>query len=116
MYLVFSFFKTLNDPILATSSTMFENIVHLSRKIHKPCFCSFNSGFLHWCGTQLLTCQAVFSKVKWMDDNEFCIRGPPGVEWIPKVMSYATFTMENVQHIQKIVGGVIYLSLASSNI
>jgi len=42
------------------------------------------------------------------------IRGAPGVEWMPKVMSSTTFKMEDVQHIKNSVGGVIYQSTVSS--
>jgi hypothetical protein len=45
--------------------------------------------------------------MKWMEDSELPIRGPPGVEWMPKVMSSATFTMEDIQHIKNSVGGTV---------
>ena len=45
-------------------------------------------------------------RLNWMDDSNLPIRGPPGVEWMPKVMSSATFSMGDIQPIKNSVGGV----------
>ena len=50
-------------------------------------------------------------RLNWMDDSNLPIRGPPGVEWRPKVMSSATFRMEDIQPIKNSVGGVGNLSV-----
>jgi len=119
--------KTPDDPSLAASSTMSGNTDHLSGQIHKPRLRCFTGGFLQKIWHRLFTVALImwytvldlfsgFSKVKSMEDSELPIRGAPGVEWMPKVMSSATFTMEDVQQVKKTVGGVIiiYPSFASS--
>ncbi|XP_057845428.2 wax ester synthase/diacylglycerol acyltransferase 11 [Cryptomeria japonica] len=42
-----------------------------------------------------------------MDDSKLAIRGPPGVEILPKVMTHLTFPMEDITKIKKSVGGTV---------
>jgi hypothetical protein len=79
---------------------------------HNVCQRLFTGVLIMWC--TLLDLISNFLRVIWIEDSKLPIRGPPGVEWIPKVMSSATFTMEDVQHIKNSVGGVIYQSTVSS--
>ncbi|GLJ51800.1 hypothetical protein SUGI_1100500 [Cryptomeria japonica] len=48
-----------------------------------------------------------FLRVIWMDDSKLPIRGPPGVEMLPKIMSSTTFLMEDVKKIKNYVGGTV---------
>lgn len=49
---------------------------------------------------------ASFLRLTWMKDSRFPIRGPPGVEMLPKVMASATFPLQDVRKIKNYVGGV----------
>ncbi|GLJ31030.1 hypothetical protein SUGI_0620790 [Cryptomeria japonica] len=38
-----------------------------------------------------------FLRMTWMDDSKVSIRGPPGVEMLPKVMTHLTFPKEDIR-------------------
>ncbi|GLJ40922.1 hypothetical protein SUGI_0846570 [Cryptomeria japonica] len=48
-----------------------------------------------------------FLRLTWMEDSRFLIRGPPGVEMLPKVMASATFPLQDVRKIKNYVGGSV---------
>ncbi|GLJ32861.1 hypothetical protein SUGI_0661910 [Cryptomeria japonica] len=48
-----------------------------------------------------------FLRMTLMDDSKLAIRGPPGVEIPPKVMTHLTFPMEDITKIKKSVGGTV---------
>jgi hypothetical protein len=71
---------------------------------HNVCQRLFTVVLIMWC--TLLDLISSLLRLKWIDDSELPIRGPPGVEWMPKVMSSATFTMEDTC---KCVTGIYFL-------
>ncbi|XP_057865562.2 wax ester synthase/diacylglycerol acyltransferase 11 isoform X2 [Cryptomeria japonica] len=50
---------------------------------------------------------ASFLLLTWMEDSRFPIRGPPGVEMLPKVMASANFLLQDVRKIKNFVGGSV---------
>ena len=50
-----------------------------------------------------------FLRMMWMEDSKIPIRGPPGVEMLPKVMNHVTFPMEDIKMIKNSIGGVCFL-------
>ncbi|GLJ31031.1 hypothetical protein SUGI_0620820 [Cryptomeria japonica] len=48
-----------------------------------------------------------FLRMTWMDDSKLPIRGPPGVEMLPKVMTHDIFPMEDITKIKKSIGGTV---------
>lgn len=50
-------------------------------------------------------------RMMWMNDSKLPIRGPPGVEMLPKVMSHVTFPMQDIRKIKNSIGGVNFLIL-----
>ncbi|KAH9305077.1 hypothetical protein KI387_009481, partial [Taxus chinensis] len=48
-----------------------------------------------------------FLRVKWIEDSRFPIRGPPGIELLPKVMASTTFMLHDIRQIKNRVGGSV---------
>ncbi|KAH9312487.1 hypothetical protein KI387_027522 [Taxus chinensis] len=46
-------------------------------------------------------------RMGWMEDSKTPIRGPPGVELLPKVMSSVIFPIEEIRKIKDSVGGTV---------
>ncbi|GLJ31029.1 hypothetical protein SUGI_0620780 [Cryptomeria japonica] len=46
-------------------------------------------------------------RMTWMDDSKLPIRGPPGVEMLPKVMAHVIFPMDDVKNIKNSIGGTV---------
>eukprot|EP01018_Ginkgo_biloba_P023748 Gb_05378 [translate_table: standard] len=44
----------------------------------------------------------------WIDDTKLPLRGPPGVvEFLPKVLSFTTFQIDDIRHIKNSIGGTV---------
>eukprot|EP01018_Ginkgo_biloba_P023750 Gb_05377 [translate_table: standard] len=44
----------------------------------------------------------------WIDDAKLPLRGPPGVvEFLPKVLSFTTFQIDDIRHIKNSIGGTV---------
>ncbi|GLJ06339.1 hypothetical protein SUGI_0036720 [Cryptomeria japonica] len=85
---------------------------------HKPYYSWFSAKFMYYMLRRLF----VFLLVLWytvsdlistslrmmyMNDSKIPIRGPPGVEMLPKVMSHVTFPMEDFTKIKTSIGGTV---------
>ncbi|KAH9289912.1 hypothetical protein KI387_034029, partial [Taxus chinensis] len=112
MSLLFCFFTRADNPNLPLT---FPSSKSLPRKTTSSwAFADFFYGILHGLFMLVFVMWYTVSdfvismlRMRWIKDSKIPIRGPPGIEMLPKVMSSITFPMEEIRKIKNSVGGTV---------
>ncbi|GLJ31036.1 hypothetical protein SUGI_0620900 [Cryptomeria japonica] len=115
MSLVFCCVTRADDPNLPLTFPSSKSVPH---KASPPYYSLSSAKFMYYMLQRLFVLVLVLwytvsdvigslLRINWVDDSKLAIRGPPGVEMLPKVMTHLIFPMEDVRKIKNSIGGTV---------